>query len=76
MGTVHHTDSWKIVIYAEDHNPPHFHVKFSNGQETMIEIESFEVIAGFESPKLLRPVIAWARINRKKVESVWKELNP
>lgn len=60
MPTLCIIDSIKIDMYAQDHPPPHFHVRFAE-YEVLIEIKTLQVFAGSIPPSLLRKVISWAR---------------
>jgi|LakMenEpi03Aug12_release.lakeMendotaPanAssembly.Ray.scaffolds.fasta_scaffold440414_1 hypothetical protein len=60
MPTLCTIESIKIDVYAQDHPPPHFHVRFAE-YEVLIEIKTLQVYAGTIPPSLLRKVINWAR---------------
>ena len=49
MPTIKIIDSIKILIYFNDHLPPHFHAVY-NEYEVLIEIKSLAIYAG-ELPK-------------------------
>jgi hypothetical protein len=36
----------RIKMYYDDHNPPHFHAEYG-GDEALISIDTFDVIARF-----------------------------
>lgn len=48
-----------IYMYYEDHNPPHFHVRF-NEYECFIDIQTLEIIEWDLPKKIKKLVIAWA----------------
>lgn len=62
----------KVCIHADEHNPPHFHVDFSDGTKAVVLISGMEVIAG--NPRRLRAVLKWARENVELIEAKWKEI--
>ena len=75
MPTVKTIDTIKIDIYAREHPPPHFHVKFAEYEE-LIEIKSLETYAG-SIPKVQRKkVIEWAAENKKFLLDIFQQLNP
>ncbi len=53
-------------MYFDDHNPPHFHVKYS-GFKATISIEGGEVIVGYLPPKQLKLVQVWAEIHQSEL---------
>lgn len=60
MPTLCTIESIKIDVYAQDHPPPHFHVRFAE-YEVLIEIKTLQVYAGTIPSSLLRKVINWAK---------------
>jgi hypothetical protein len=46
MPVVHIIESIKILLYFDDHLPPHFHAQY-NEYELLVEIETLEVYAGY-----------------------------
>jgi hypothetical protein len=75
MPTVKIIDHIKIDVYAREHPPPHFHVRYAEFEE-LIEIESLGTYAGM-IPKTQRgKVIAWAAENKEYLMRVFKSLNP
>jgi len=57
-------------MYYNDHNPPHFHVRYGQ-QRGIIEIGSLEVVAGRLSPRVLSLVIEWAELHRDELRVDW-----
>ncbi|MDZ4740995.1 MAG: DUF4160 domain-containing protein [Alphaproteobacteria bacterium] len=53
MPTIRQFGEFRITMYFEDHNPPHFHV-VSPAQEVVIEIATPTVMAGPLAPAKLR----------------------
>ncbi|MBM4136584.1 MAG: DUF4160 domain-containing protein [Nitrospira sp.] len=51
-----------IAIFFDDHNPPHFHVKYGS-YSASIRIEDFAVMEGYLPPKALGLVMEWADIH-------------
>jgi hypothetical protein len=59
-----------ISMYYEDHNPPHFHVKY-NEHGAIISIETFEVLKGKLPNRVLGLVLEWASQHRIELEENW-----
>src|SRR5438132_8116666 len=45
-----------VQMYYDDHEPPHFHVRYS-GQKALIEIETLALLRGRLSPRALGLVV-------------------
>ncbi|MDC6171262.1 DUF4160 domain-containing protein [Paucibacter sp. XJ19-41] len=63
-------------MYADDHNPPHFHVLANDGKKALVEIASLTVIAGEVRSGTLKEALGWAGSNKATLVAKWKELNP
>lgn len=63
-----------IRMYADDHNPPHFHVDTPDFRAT-IRIVDLEVHQGSLNMRTLRIVREWAEANRRLLETEWERLN-
>mgnify|MGYP003395837122 CR=1 FL=1 len=74
MPTIKNFGGFRITMYFEDHNPPHFHV-VSPTQEAVIEIATMTVITGTMAPARLRVALAWATKNRSLLFRKWDELH-
>lgn len=59
MPTVAVLDGVRIVFYANEHPPPHFHAR-SAEHHAVIEIETLSVTQGFLPNPKRKKVIAWA----------------
>jgi len=62
-------------MYANDHPPPHFHVRTREGREALVVIENMSVLAGSIQRKALAEAMQWARDNLKALDLKWRELN-
>ena len=64
-----------IIVYMHfnDHNPPHFHIKYSNFK-AIIAIDNFTIIEGEIPPRVYSLVIKWASIHKKELLNNWKKL--
>ena len=74
MPTIKNFGGFRITMYFEDHNPPHFHV-VSPTQEAVVEISTLKLITGTMAPARLRVALAWATRNRTLILRKWDELH-
>lgn len=60
-----------VQMYYDDHEPPHFHVRYS-GQKALIEIETLAVLRGSLAPRVLGLVTEWAALHRTELMEDWR----
>jgi len=60
-----------VQMYYADHEPPHFHVRYS-GEKALIAIETLAVLGGRLSPRALGLVMEWAALHRADLMENWK----
>lgn len=63
-------------MYADDHLPPHFHVRMNDGREVLVEIATLEMLRGSAARRELLEALAWAKLMQPWLAEKWKELNP
>jgi Domain of unknown function (DUF4160) len=68
-------DGIKILLFANDHLPPHFHIYYAE-YKAMMEIESLNIIRGELPTKQLNKVVEWAKPNQKNLLETFFQLNP
>jgi hypothetical protein len=73
MPTVKDFGGYKIVLYAEDHNPPHVHAIGPDFQ-AKVRISNAAVFAGAIPPRHRREALAWIAANRDRLMAKWNEL--
>lgn len=61
----------KILMYYDEHNPPHFHAVYAE-YCAIISIDQPHVTNGFLPSKQLKLVLAWAEIHQKELMNNWK----
>ena len=76
MPTMTTLSNCKIAVFANDHNPPHFHILASDGSKALVEIGTLKVIRGAVKAATLKEAQAWAASNTALLAAKWKELNP
>ena len=59
-----------ILMYFDDHNPPHFHVKY-NDFRAIISINDLLLVEGKLPPRVLGLVIEWAELHKKELIENW-----
>jgi hypothetical protein len=74
MPTLARFGSIAIRMFADDHNPPHFHV-VTPDHEAMISIADLRVIAGDIDRRSLDAARAWAFKNQGLLRDEWMRLN-
>lgn len=62
-----------IRMHIDEHNPPHFHAKYSD-KEVVVSITDPAIIYGTISPRALRLVLRWAKLNQGELLLNWENL--
>ncbi len=70
MPTVATVDGVKIVFYANEHPPPHFHAKFAEHQ-AVIDIERLEIIEGSLPAAKRKKVLSWAASRQAELRAAF-----
>ena len=73
MPTIHTINKIKIQIFANDHNPPHFHV-YDAGIEAKIDIITLQFMVGQIRRNTFSLVIDWAADHRDFLMSEWERM--
>jgi hypothetical protein len=68
-------DAIKIYVYADDHNPPHFHALAAE-RSALIHIADLFVAETTLSRSELRRVLEWASTRQAALMEEWNALNP
>jgi len=59
-----------ILMYFDDHNPPHFHVRY-NDYRAIISIDELKVLEGHLPARILGLVIEWAVLHKDELMRNW-----
>lgn len=59
-----------IYMYFNDHNPPHFHVKY-NEHRASITIKELAVYNGSLPARVLGLVVEWAELHQQELMDNW-----
>lgn len=73
MPTIKDFGGYKIVIYAEDHNPPHVHVIGPDFQ-AKVRISDAVVMAGAIPLSRRREALSWVEAKKDLLMETWREL--
>lgn len=71
-------DDLQVIIYSNDHNPPHFHVKTKNlNIDAKFKIDDCELISGEISTKNLKKIRAFYLSPKGKMvlDLIWNKRN-
>ncbi len=60
-----------ILMYYNDHAPPHFHARYAE-HEALIRINPLGILQGHLPPKALSLVMEWAAIHQQELMKDWK----
>jgi hypothetical protein len=63
-----------ITMYPDDHNPPHFHVRY-NQYNAIIEIKTLGLIDGSLPTKVRALAIEWASLHQEELLMDWELLS-
>ncbi len=70
MPTIAIIDGVKVLIYYNDHAPPHFHAMIAES-EVQIAIRDLAVLRGSLPLPQLRKVLAWAKEHQGELALHW-----
>lgn len=68
-------DGIKILLFSNDHLPPHFHVYYAE-YKALIVIDSLQIMRGDLPIKQLNKVVEWAGLNKENLLETFYQLNP
>ena len=71
MPTIAIVDSVRLVMYWNDHDPPHFHALLAENR-AVIEIETFTVVEGHLPKHKLRAILKWAASRQDALFAAWR----
>jgi hypothetical protein len=60
-----------ITMYFDEHNPPHFHVRYNEYRASM-EIQTLNVLSGSIPAKVRGLVEEWAELHRQELLEMWE----
>lgn len=60
-----------VMMFWNEHAPPHFHVRTKDGMKASINIQNQEVMEGDLKRKTLRVVQDWAELHQLELLANW-----
>lgn len=63
-----------IMMYFNDHNPPHFHVRYED-HRAIIGIDPLELRDGTLPPRVLGLVMEWAEMHQAELTENWTTIS-
>ena len=61
-----------ISMYHNDHNPPHFHVRYG-GSTALVGIAPITILRGHLPASVRRRVMLWAREHQDELSTAWNQ---
>jgi hypothetical protein len=74
MPTIARFSGMSILMFFDDHPPPHIHVSFG-GRDALVAIETGLVEAGMMPAKQRRIIRDWVFENQKELQQNWVRAN-
>ena len=71
MPTISEFFGIKILMYWDEHNPPHFHAEYNNFK-CIVSIKDSAVLKGVLPVKQLKLVLAWSEIHQQELINNWE----
>lgn len=71
MSTLQRFDHSRVVMYLDDHPPPHVHVKLRDGRDCTVNLASFR-IQGRIAEREIREALVWIRANQAALQQQWQ----
>ena len=60
-----------ITMYFDDHNPPHFHIRY-NDYRAVMDIAMLNIIAGTLPARVRGLVEEWAELHHDELTRMWE----
>lgn len=70
MSTLQRFNDSRVVMYFDDHPPPHVHVKLRDGRDCIVDLNSFE-IRGRVATREIREALDWIRARQSVLLEQW-----
>jgi len=62
-----------VLMYFDDHNPPHFHVRY-NDHRAIVSIRDLALLEGELPPRVFGLVMEWAGLHKNELLENWAML--
>ena len=74
MPTLKDFGGFRIVMFHNDHNPPHVHVLTRDQRGATVAIRDGRILAGALPPAVRSKALAWITANRAPLLSRWNKM--
>lgn len=71
MSTLQRFDSSRVVMYLDDHPPPHVHIKLRDGRDCTVDLGNFGV-TGRVAEREIREALAWIKAHQAVLQDQWQ----
>jgi len=68
-------DNTRVLMYLDDHPPPHVHVRLRDGRECTVDLDEF-AIKGRVTEREIREALTWIEANRDFLFNEWRRNSP
>jgi len=68
-------DNTRVLMYLDDHPPPHVHVKLKDGRDCTVDLDDL-VVKGRVAEREIREALAWIATNRDCLFKEWRRNHP
>lgn len=75
MPTLQRFDDCRVVVYRDDHPPPHVHVKLRDGRDCTVDIPTLE-IKGRIAEREIREALVWIESHKAFLLDEWQRNHP
>lgn len=75
MTSLQRFSSCKVVVYFDDHPPPHVHVILRDGRHCTVDLANFE-IKGRVAEREIRDALLWIHTSQPHLLEEWRRHNP
>lgn len=75
MSTLQRFSDSRVVMYHDDHPPPHVHVRLRDGRDCTVDLNDFE-IKGRVAEREIREALAWIQKHQSLLQDQWQRNQP
>lgn len=63
----------RIVLFFNDHAPPHFHASYE-GRNAVFDIHTLQMTGGTLPPRVHGFIVEWASLHQQELVAAWNEV--
>ncbi|MDY0073299.1 MAG: DUF4160 domain-containing protein [Thauera sp.] len=75
MPTLKAFSNARVLVYFDDHPPPHVHIKMRDQRDSSVDLATLEV-KGTVPEREIREALSWIEANLGLLRDEWKRCNP